>query len=56
MEGKFVLDGLFILIKLDLKKKKTYQFGKSLVANGQNRTDDIRIFSPPLYQLSYIGK
>ena len=24
-------------------------------ATGQNRTDDIRIFSPALYQLSYSG-
>ena len=24
-------------------------------AQGRNRTNDIRIFSPPLYQLSYLG-
>ena len=25
-------------------------------AQGRNRTNDIRIFSPPLYQLSYLGR
>ena len=38
----------------DVKKKTRERFA-GLFATGQNRTDDIRIFSPALYQLSYSG-
>ena len=37
------------------RKKKTRDAIAGLFATGQNRTDDIRIFSPALYQLSYSG-
>lgn len=36
------------------KKKDPRKIRRSY-ATGQNRTDDIRIFSPALYQLSYSG-
>ena len=36
--------------------KKASLVGGFFIAKDQNRTDDIRIFSPPLYQLSYFGK
>ena len=39
----------------DVKKKRPAMQSQVFFATGQNRTDDIRIFSPALYQLSYSG-
>ena len=38
-----------------MTKKKTSEDSEAFCATGWNRTNDIRIFSPALYQLSYCG-
>ena len=53
MRGVEVL--FFLTIFLNKKKDFHLFFGSLFSASDQSRTDDIRIFSPPLYQLSYAG-
>lgn len=45
---------MLMFCMLKTTKKKTCDCRS--FATGQNRTDDIRIFSPALYQLSYSGE
>ena len=54
----------FVNLRLQMLKIKDFQdfdikktpFGEIKDAQGRNRTSDTRIFSPLLYQLSYLGK